>query len=389
MIERQLTDSVLAQTISDVPIGTFLSGGIDSSLITALLQSNSSKPINTFSIGFKNEAFNEAKNAKAISNFLGTNHHEEYIDPLDCIEIIPKLSKVYSEPFADASQIPTIFLCELAKQNISVSLSGDGGDELFCGYNRHSFGIKIWKTAKFFPDFLKKYISLGLSKIPPHFLNSLESSKLLRFNDLEKKINKVSILLSSNSINIMHDNLMSISHETDIYLKCKTFKKSYKKRDSLIFDNDQRKQLMYLDLVEYLPNDILVKVDRASMATSLEARAPFLDYELVEAAYSIPSEFHFYKGTSKALLKNILKNYVPEDLFQRPKKGFGVPISSWLRGPLKNWANNLLNKHRIKEEGYFDEKEIEKIWLQHLEGKKNYSEILWNILVFQMWLENE
>jgi asparagine synthase (glutamine-hydrolysing) len=392
-IHSLMSQSVAYRMISDVPIGSFLSGGIDSSLISALMQSHSSSPIKTFSIGFNNHNFNEAHWAKKVANHLGTDHTELYVSDNDLLDIIPTLSKTYHEPFADSSQIPTILLSRLAKQSVTVCLSGDGGDELFGGYNRYLLTEKIWHYLRYFPLPFRKMMALFLEKIPPkviiHLLKTLQ--RLLRFEKIHNYNDKLPKLIQ--------------------LLRCSQFSSCYKAiicnasyHDSLLLDSTISSQpgfdislhqplnyieeMMLSDSVSYLPGDILTKVDRASMSTSLEVRVPLLDHRLVEAAWSLPFNEKVADGKGKLMMRKILKQYIPDEYIDRPKMGFGVPLAQWLRGPLNEWAGDLLSSERIKRQAIFNVKSIETMWDEHRNGHRDHHYMLWPILMFQDWFDH-
>ena len=391
-IESKIITSVNRQCISDVPLGAFLSGGIDSSVITALLQSQSSIPIRTFTIGFEEDAYNEATYAKKISKHLGTDHSELFVSSRDSLELIPELPNIYSEPFADSSQIPTFLLSELAKKDVTVALSGDAGDELFCGYNRYNFADDLWRKLRFLPMPSKNLLSKLLMSLPSRvwdqascFSNGADSS-----SRLAEKMQKVSGVLSADAVDDMYYDLISdCKNPSEWVIDGNEPEINIVENKKLLAQLGSKKFMMLQDILGYLPNDILTKVDRASMAVSLETRIPFLDHELVETTFRIPVSMHVYNRKSKAVLRNILYKYVPKNLIERPKMGFGIPIEIWLRGPLKDWAENLLDENRLNDEGFFVTKKIRKIWKEHIDGSKNCSSQLWNILMFQAWLENQ
>ena len=391
-LESKIIKAVNRQSISDVPLGTFLSGGIDSSVITALLQSQSSKPVKTFTIGFEEEAYNEAIYAKNIAQHLGTEHTELYVSSQDSLDLIPELPNIYGEPFADSSQIPTFLLSELAKKDVTVVLSGDAGDELFCGYNRYNFADDLLRKLRFLPASGKNVIAKLLMSVPSRvwdkaasfFVGGDSSSRLA------EKIQKVSGVLTATSPDTLYQDLISdcknpsewVIDGTEPGITVPKNKEVYKKLGSKRF-------MMQQDILGYLPNDILTKVDRASMGVSLETRVPFLDHELVEETFRVPVYMHLYGGKSKAILRDILYKYVPQHLIERPKMGFGVPLDVWLRGPLRDWAENLLNETRLDDEGFFVTERVCQIWKEHIDGSKDWSSQLWNILMFQSWLENQ
>jgi asparagine synthase (glutamine-hydrolysing) len=388
-----LEKSVNNQMISDVPIGSFLSGGIDSSLITALMQKNSIDPINTFSIGFHDKSFNEAHYAKEVARFLGTNHVEHYVSADEAFGVIPDLGQIYDEPFADPSQIPTYLVSKIAKQNVTVVLSGDGGDELFAGYNRHVF-LKMWESFEVFPyrarQLTGKLLNAG-QKIK--LFNILESLDFINFlpKNLNDKVSKISnrlidiqdsheLIRSLSKIDNLHhpvinENLISenleISHNFETY------------------PGSLMEKMTYLDVMKYLPDDILVKVDRASMANSLETRAPFLDYKLVEFAFGLPESLRVRNRDSKWILKQALFKLVPRELIERPKMGFGVPVGTWINGPLKDWADSLLTEEKLNRDGLLNAELIRDRWLAHQNGSANWDSFLWSVLMFVLWMDSQ
>ena len=379
--------------VSDVPIGSFLSGGIDSSIITALMQKNSMNPINTFSIGFYDKSFNEAQYAKEVANFLGTNHIEHYVSPDEAYEVIPDLGRIYDEPFADPSQIPTYLVSKIAKQNVTVALSGDGGDELFGGYNRHVF-LKMWESFEVLPYQMRKLAGKLLNAGQNiKLFNILESADLINFlpNNLNDKVSKIS------------NRLIDIKDSKELIKSLSKIDNSYQTaiNENLIAENTEAfhnfetypgslmEKMTYLDAMKYLPDDILVKVDRASMANSLETRAPFLDYELVNFAFGLPEDLRVRNRNSKWILKQALYKFVPRELIDRPKMGFGVPVGSWINGPLKNWANSLLTEEKLNREGLLNTKLIRDRWLAHQNGSANWDSFLWSVLMFVQWMDSQ
>ncbi len=387
-LDQLLNESVQQQLMSDVPIGTFLSGGIDSSIISALAQKNSSGPINTFSIGFSEDKYNEAVYAKQVAEHLGTNHTELYVTSDAARDVIPKLPFIYDEPFADASQIPTYLVSEMARQNITVALSGDGGDELFCGYNRYLYAESLWGKIQVLPKPLRSMMAKGLTSVPPSLLNSAAQLPLMgRYPMLGDKLHKSAESLHSGSIDELYLNL--ISH----WKHPESLVKGAVERDSILsISKSHTAQLadlsamMLKDFLQYLPDDILVKVDRAAMSVSLETRVPFLDHKVVEFAWSLPQSVKIRDGKSKWILREVLHKYVEKSLFERPKMGFSVPIDNWLRGPLKVWMLDLLNEREIEQQGILDAKMVTRKVNEHLSGRRNWADQLWSVLMFQSWM---
>ena len=378
--------------MSDVPLGAFLSGGIDSYLIVALMQTQASQPIKTFTIGFHEQSYNEAKYAKTLAKFIGTDHTEFYVSDKQALEVIPKLSNIYDEPFSDSSQIPTYLVSHLAKENVKVSLSGDGGDELFCGYNRYVMSKNWWNKLSTIPLPLRKFLADRITSISSNSWSKilkifLRSNYLGNLGDLMFKFSRV---LRCETLDDAYLKLTShIDNPTEIVLNSKKIETRLSKYNSELGQFDNQQKMMIFDALTYLPDDILVKVDRASMANSLEIRAPFLDKRIVEYFLKIPQSLKLKDNRGKWILREILRKYVPNSIIERPKMGFGVPIDSWLRGQLRDWAETLLNETRLKNDGYFDHNHIKKVWNQHLSKKKNWQYHLWDILMFQSWLDKE
>ena len=393
-LEILLKDSISGQILADVPLGAFLSGGIDSSSLVSIMQSQSRDPVNTFTVGFEEFHYDESKSAQKVSSFLGTNHREYIMSPNDAINIIPDLPAIYDEPFSDVSQIPTFWVSKFASNNVKVCLSGDGGDELFCGYSRHIAGPRIWKILKNIPIPLRKIIANFIQNFPPsswdrfYYYCEIFIPRHLRINFPGLKLYKISELINTQTLKEVYLALISSwSSSENIMLK----NSQSLGKEALEFENikqiDAHHQMMYMDTLNYLPNDILVKVDRASMASSLETRLPLLDHRIVEFAWSIPLEMKLQNKRSKWLLREVLKRYLPYNLIDRPKSGFAVPIAKWLKGPLKNWADELLDEKLIDSQEFLSSKSIKSIWNEHLSGKQNWSKKLWTILMFQSWLK--
>jgi asparagine synthase (glutamine-hydrolysing) len=392
-----LTKAVKEQMISDVPLGAFLSGGIDSSLVSSIMQKISSKPIKTFTIGFENKKFNEAHHAKKVANFLGTDHTELYMSESNALSIIPKIPNIYCEPFADSSQIPTFLVSKLAKNDVSVSLSGDGGDELFFGYSRYYFAIKVWGKIKYLPFEIRKLASSLIAKTNERFLDITLfwlSFIIKEFNreskSLGRLVKKSRYLLECSSDVQLYKYLISKWTEPNNFvLGNNKIDKSFGEKNYLNSPEESYKShMMSFDALSYLPDDILVKVDRAAMSNSLETRVPLLDKDVVEFSLSLPE---LIKCTSvpKSFLKKSLNRYLPNELIERPKMGFGVPISSWISGELKDWCCDLLEPTKLKNQGLIDYLDVEEKLNEHLTEKNDWHAHLWQVIVFQQWLENE
>ena len=391
-----LRNSVSQQMIADVPLGAFLSGGIDSSTVVALMQAQSTDPVKTFTIGFDEHGYNEAVHAKDVADHLGTAHTELYVSPQQTMEVIPSLPRLYCEPFADSSQIPTFLVSRLARQQVTVSLSGDGGDELFCGYNRYVMAALHWNRLSKLPVALRRLIAVCIAALSPQAWNRLLAPadrifpRSLKMVDIGFKLQKISDALPSRSMEDLY--LSLVSHWTDpSSLVIGGFEPA-----TLLTSNapeltglDKVQRMMALDAITYLPDDILTKVDRATMGTSLEGRMPLLDHRVVEFAWRLPQSIKMRDGQGKWPLRQVLYRYLPRELVERPKMGFSVPIDTWLRGPLRHWAESLLNEGRLRREGFFNPEPIRRKWSEHLSGVRNWQHHLWIILMFQAWLETE
>ncbi|OHU90676.1 MULTISPECIES: asparagine synthase (glutamine-hydrolyzing) [Pseudoalteromonas] len=394
-LEAVLSGAIAKQMVADVPLGAFLSGGIDSSVIVALMQAQSKTPIKTFSIGFHEKKYNEAEHAKAVANHIGTDHTELYVSAEDALEVVPKLATMYDEPFADSSGIPTYLVSKMAKEKVTVSLSGDAGDEIFCGYNRYVLTHGMWSKIKYIPVPLRKLAAKTLTALAPatwdklgHFLEKILPGKIpAYFGD---KIHKGAGVLSLPSIEHLYKNLVSLWHDpSSVVLGAKepeTVVSDLRFRPKL---NSHIEGMMGTDMMSYLPDDILVKVDRAAMAVSLETRVPFLDHHLIEHAWQIPMNQKIRNGKGKWVLREVLYRHVPKKLIERPKMGFGIPLEDWLRGPLKPWAEELLARERLLKEKIFCPQQIAKKWEEHQSGKRNWSYHLWTVLMFQAWLTEQ
>lgn len=402
-LEDQLLLAIKAQMQSDVPLGAFLSGGVDSSLIVSLMQKISDKPIKTFTVGFEDSEFDESKFAKQIANHLGTDHKELFVTSDEVRSIIPQIPKIYDEPFADFSQIPTHIVCKAAREHVTVALSGDAGDEIFGGYNRYFWGPSLWRKLKILPFSFRKILGKIILLIPKSIWSFIE--KIINFfvpanrgiNRLNEKIYKLGIRLSwIRSVDDLYNSLISEWQDTpEIVItdsnESEVFPGNLMKlnKDNVLDLENAAERMMFQDLNGYLQDDILCKVDRAAMATSLETRVPFLDPEIVKLSWRIPLEMKIKGTLGKKILRKVLYKHVPKNLIERPKVGFGLPIGDWLRGPLKEWASDLLSPSRIQQEGYLNQDFISKAWDQHLTGKRDNTYKLWSVLMFQAWLEAE
>jgi asparagine synthase (glutamine-hydrolysing) len=389
-LEKLLKDAVLRQMVADVPLGAFLSGGVDSATVVALMQAQSARPVKTFTIGFENEGYNEAVYAKIVAQFLRTDHTELYVTSKQAMEVIPLLPSIYDEPFSDSSQIPTFLVSQLAKQKVSVSLSGDAGDELFCGYNRYQMTARLWRKMSVLSVSTRKILAQVVTGVSPQAWNHLASifPRSLRGASIGDKLHKGANVLASDSVNALYLGL--VSHWND---PASVVIDGHEPMTLLTGDApelsglDQIQRMMALDMLTYLPDDILVKLDRAAMCVSLESRVPFLDHRVVEFAWSLPQSMKLREGQSKWVLRQVLYRHVHKYLIERPKMGFGIPLHDWLRGPLRDWAETLLDEERLQREGYFHPAPIRKRWEEHLSGQRNWAYHLWDVLMFQSWLE--
>jgi asparagine synthase (glutamine-hydrolysing) len=389
-LEAALKEAIAGQMVADVPLGAFLSGGIDSSTVVSLMQAQSRTPVKTFSIGFDVAGYNEAPNAKAVAQHLGTEHTELYVSSADALAVIPKLPTIYDEPFADSSQVPTYLVAQLARKHVTVSLSGDGGDELFGGYNRYFLGARIWRYLQHVPRALRALAARTILAQSPAFWDACYSlfTPLIppsrRLATAGSFLHKGARLLDSENGMVLYRGLVSHWHPPEVV--------SEREPESAFLQFDRglpglTETMMALDAVTYLPDDILVKVDRAAMAVSLETRVPMLDHRVFEFAWRLPMHYKVRNGVGKWLLRQVLYRHVPKELLERPKMGFGIPIDGWLRGPLRAWAEELLDESRLKREGYFDPAAIRRKWAEHLSGRANWQYHLWDVLMFQAWLE--
>lgn len=388
-LESTLSKAVEGQCLADVPLGAFLSGGVDSSTIVALMQSQSTCRVKTFTIGFDEVGYDESPHARAVADHLGTDHHEMRVSSRMAQDVIPSLPWMYDEPFADPSQIPTHLVCKAAKQQVSVVLSGDGGDELFGGYNRYFWGPRVWNRLAWLPFFLRRVLGSAIGAIPITAWD--QASGVTDVSRLGDKAHKLSRRLSS--VKNMDDLYWSLVSEWDSATVVKGISKAspspWEISDALPTGLNPVERMMFRDTVTYLPDDILCKVDRAAMACSLETRMPFLDHRVVEFAWRLPLNLKIRGNTGKWALRQVLYKYVPQSIIERPKAGFAIPIGQWLRGPLRDWAESLLGERRLLQEGYFHPEPIRKAWAEHLSAKCDHTPRLWAILMFQEWLARQ
>ena len=370
-VERLLRDSVRLRMLADVPVGAFLSGGIDSSLVAAMMQAQTTSTVKTFTIGFTEDSHNEADYARQIARHLGSEHTELCLSPSDARDIIPLLPTIYDEPFADPSQIPTFLVSQLARQTVTVSLSGDGGDELFGGYKEYLLGTQRWRLLRNLPPILRSLMREGFKGI-----DVLAKG---RFRKIEQ-------MLKVTTPEAMHHyHVSQWRWPADLVPEASEHLTAFTDPGLYAEALNDTERMMYMDLVTYLPEDILTKLDRASMAVSLEARVPFLDYRLVEFAWQLPVDFKIHRGQGKRILRSILPRYVPPRLFERPKMGFDLPLGQWLRGPLRPWVEELLDATKLRRQGIFNPMPVGQAWMDHLHGKQDRATELWGILMFQAW----
>ena len=389
-IENILNEVITSQMISDVPLGSFLSGGVDSSLVTALMQVNATRAVKTFSIGFADAGYDESVHAEAVAQHLGTDHQTFRLCEDDALDIIPELAKIYGEPFADSSQIPTLLLCREARKHVTVALTGDGGDEIFGGYNRHVLAPRIWSRLSKLPAFLRRsgpVIGRHLGSSKSSLVRRVAGKAGLSASVLNKAARFGEIAGNSASLEDVYFGLTRHCDDPGRFLLSKvspTEREDWQELKEL----EPAERLMALDSVGYLASDILVKVDRAAMQASLETRAPFLDARTVRAAWSLDLSHRIRDGVGKAVLRDILYRHVPRELIERPKQGFAVPIDAWLRGPLKAWAGDLLSHERLEAGGVLDPLSVRQLWAAHLSRRINQGHLLWSILMLQQWLDD-
>jgi asparagine synthase (glutamine-hydrolysing) len=392
-----LRQSVARQSIADVPLGAFLSGGVDSSLIVALMQDQSATPVNSFTIAFEDAAYNEAPFAKAVADHIGTSHSEMLVTATDAQDVITDLPTIYDEPFADSSQIPTLMVCRAAKRDVTVALSGDAGDELFGGYNRYFWAPRVWRTAGKIPLPLRKLVAGTALALPSgawngigNFANRMrgKSAGVARWDEKAAKL--ATTAGDARSLEDFYVRLVSQWQTPEEIVRSGGADQLPPLMTDPLPDGvaaDPVARMMARDSLTYLPDDILCKVDRAAMAVSLETRVPFLDPDVVELAWRIPTSMKIDGQVGKSILRDILYDHMPQKLIERPKTGFGIPIGQWLRGPLREWAEGLLEEKRLQEEGYFSAPAVRAVWDSHLSGKSDNTAQLWSVLMFQAWHE--
>lgn len=405
-LEQRLGDAVRLQSLADVPLGAFLSGGVDSSAIVALMQQQAKKsgsgPVKTFTVGFEEADFDESPYAKAVAQHLGTDHTELFVTAVEAQAVIAELPAMYDEPFADSSQIPTRLVCKAARQHVTVALSGDAGDELFGGYNRYFWGPRIWNKLALLPAPLRQALGAAISAVP-----------VAGWDALGRPVNALlpgdkGIVRAGDKAHKLAARLRGVRNMDDLYLSLVSewqdpaqvvraegsglvVEPASLLDDPVPAQGAEKSQLrmMYRDCLTYLPDDILCKVDRAAMAVSLETRVPFLDHRVAEVAWQLPLDMKIRGGQGKWALRQVLYRHVPRKLIERPKAGFGIPVGQWLRGPLRPWAESLLDEKRLQSEGYFFPAPIRQKWAEHVSGQRDHTASLWAVLMFQAWLRSQ
>jgi asparagine synthase (glutamine-hydrolysing) len=388
-LDALLRDAVGRRMVADVPLGAFLSGGIDSSTVLALMQAQSRRPVRSFSIGFREPGFDEAPHAAEVARHLGTDHMELYVSPEHALSVIPNLATIYDEPFADSSQIPTFLVSEMTRRHVTVALSGDGGDELFGGYTRYFHARKLWRLANGLPRSARHLAAAGVRAISPSAWSAFGAAipESMRPAQLGAKMHKLSgVLAGDPETGAIYSQIVSRWANPDeavIGGREPEGPLDNERVAELVPDFIERMQ--YLDTVTYLPDDILTKVDRASMAVSLEARVPLLDHRVVAFSWMLPSAMKAADGVGKRMLRRVLNRYVPPELIERPKMGFALPVQDWLRGALRPWAEPLLDQRRLAAEGIFHPEPILQRWREHLAGSHDWHDSLWTVLMFQAW----
>lgn len=388
-LDALLSDAVALRMEADVPLGAFLSGGVDSSMVTALMQARSSRPIKTFSIGFAEQSYDESAYAEAVARHLGTDHQMMRITPAEIQDVLPQLPQIWDEPFADASQLPTFLVNRFARTQVTVALSGDGGDELFAGYNRHVLGSRIWRGSERVPRVVRRGLG-ALLNVPSLTRVATGIAQLSRAGagvaDLAERLGKVGAVIAADEPAAFYERLVSKwPNDHRLVLGAPRSGSGHRSADFADFRN----AMLFMDTTTYLPDDILVKVDRAGMSVSLEGRIPFLDHRVVELAWRIPLSAKIRDGRGKHILREVLYRYVPRSLIDRPKAGFGVPIGAWLQGPLRSWADHLLEPVRIASEGYLDPGIVQASWKAFQGGDRAHLPRIWCLLMFQAWLEHQ
>lgn len=386
-LENLLKDAVRRRMVADVPVGAFLSGGIDSSTVVALMKAANAGPVRTYAIGFEFPGYDEATHSAAVAQHLGTEHTELTVTAKEALDVIPRLTNMYDEPFADSSQIPTYLISAMTRQHVTVALSGDGGDELFAGYNRYQLTTRLWRSFSLLPRPMRHALANMITALPADRWSRLLSviPAGMQPRQVGDKLHKFASILPCDGETELYRRLVTLWEPAQVVLQAQESK-------GVLWDAQVDKEfpgplerMQFLDLVTYLPDDILTKVDRASMAVALEARVPLIDHRVVEFAWRLPQAAKIRGGVSKWLLRQVLYRHVPKDLVERPKMGFAVPLGDWLRGPLRPWAEDLLAEPRLRQAGFFDTARVRAAWNDHLSGERNLQYMLWNVLMFESW----
>jgi asparagine synthase (glutamine-hydrolysing) len=392
-LDSSLHEAVALQAVADVPLGAFLSGGVDSSTIVALMQAQSSRPVKTFTVGFDETGYDESPHALAVAHHLGTEHYTLFVTAADAQAVIPLLPGMYDEPFADSSQIPTHLVSKAARQHVTVALSGDAGDELFGGYNRYFWGQRVWSRLGWLPPMLRQGMGTGIQQIPIAAWDALGlvlpgTHGVSRLGDKAHKL--ANRLKTVNTVDDLYRSLVTEwPQDADLVRGAGQLPTKLHNSSLVAGVHEAEHRMMLWDTLTYLPDDILTKVDRAAMSVSLETRVPFLDHRVVELAWRLPLHMKIRGGQGKWALRQVLYKYVPRELIERPKAGFGIPVGQWLRGPLRDWAEELLNEVRLEREGYFNTAIIRNIWAEHLDGQRDHTNSIWAVLMFQAWLTQQ
>jgi asparagine synthase (glutamine-hydrolysing) len=391
LLDVALREAVTLQAVADVPLGAFLSGGVDSSTIVAMMQTQSDRPVQTFTVGFDEAGFDESPHAFAVAKHLGTEHHEIRVTANDARSVIPLLPQLYDEPFADSSQIPTYLVCQAARQHVTVALSGDAGDELFGGYNRYFWAERVWNRIGLLPSTFRQILGSAIQQFPTErwdaFGRMLPGQHgIARLGDKAYKLaNRIKTV---NSLDDLYRSLVTEwPKDIDLVKGANRLQTKLDDTSLVLGISEAEHRMMLWDSLTYLPDDILTKVDRAAMGVSLETRVPFLDHRVAELAWRLPMTMKIRGGVGKWALRQVLYKYVPRELIERPKAGFGIPVGQWLRGPLRDWAEALIDEQRLEREGYLKPAPIREIWRQHLSGRHDWTVRLWTVLMFQAWLE--
>ncbi|GAA0584737.1 asparagine synthase (glutamine-hydrolyzing) [Caenispirillum bisanense] len=386
-LEELLSDAVRRRLVADVPVGAFLSGGVDSSTVAALMQRVSDRPVHTFTIGFENAAYDEAPYARAVAEHLGTDHTEVYVSSERARSIIPELPRYYDEPFADVSQIPTMLVSGVAREKVAVALSGDGGDELFAGYTRYAFASRLWSRLSWMPRPVRSRLAEALQAVPPGALQALFAClpTSIRPFAAGDRLHKLARVLDLPDVDALYRALVSQWQNPAALTSVNEPPGPLDDPVAVGAPVDRVERMQFLDMLTYLPDDVLTKVDRASMAVGLEARVPILDHRVVELAWRLPARFKLRNGNGKWLLRQVLYRHVPKSLIERPKQGFAVPLEDWLRGPLREWAEDLLDPALLAADGLIDPGPVRMAWTEHLSGRRNNQYRLWVVLMLQAW----